>query len=302
MKPLGGFAGYNSEWRELAQVISRVRTYSRSSVRTSRLLEYVLMLCPLQLYNAHPSSWQGAHPSSWQGAHPSSWQGASPILLAGCITHLLGRVHHPSSWQGASPIFLAGCITHPLLCQGWLQAAVRGSLNLSVGKFTVARTFCLQEIYSHNPDVKWDDIIGLDNAKRLVKEAVVYPIKVRCFPFASFPIDAKCIVRLQITRTCVAHRVSAARVDPHMQGCSTRHIRCETACAELVRRNFSLRFHFSFSTPSCSPVSCHRGKACCSTVPQVRQICSVICRVHKGCVARCVAVQQLFESHNTAPV
>lgn len=26
--------------------------------------------------------------------------------------------------------------------------------------------------------MKWDDIIGLDAAKRLVKEAVVYPIKV----------------------------------------------------------------------------------------------------------------------------
>ena len=35
-----------------------------------------------------------------------------------------------------------------------------------------------QDIYSHNPDVHWDDIIGLDAAKRLVKEAVVYPIKV----------------------------------------------------------------------------------------------------------------------------
>lgn len=31
----------------------------------------------------------------------------------------------------------------------------------------------------HNPDVKWDDIIGLDAAKRLVKEAVVYPIMVQ---------------------------------------------------------------------------------------------------------------------------
>ena len=41
-----------------------------------------------------------------------------------------------------------------------------------------------QEIYSHNPDVKWDDIIGLDNAKRLVKEAVVYPIKVSFHFFA----------------------------------------------------------------------------------------------------------------------
>ncbi|XP_022105642.1 katanin p60 ATPase-containing subunit A-like 2 [Acanthaster planci] len=34
-----------------------------------------------------------------------------------------------------------------------------------------------KDIYLHNPNVRWDDIIGLDNAKRLVKEAVVYPIK-----------------------------------------------------------------------------------------------------------------------------
>lgn len=26
--------------------------------------------------------------------------------------------------------------------------------------------------------MRWDDIIGLDNAKRIMKEAVVYPIKV----------------------------------------------------------------------------------------------------------------------------
>jgi katanin p60 ATPase-containing subunit A1 len=29
-----------------------------------------------------------------------------------------------------------------------------------------------------NPNVKWDDIIGLESAKRTIKEAVVYPIKV----------------------------------------------------------------------------------------------------------------------------
>ncbi|XP_062984777.1 katanin p60 ATPase-containing subunit A-like 2 [Elgaria multicarinata webbii] len=34
-----------------------------------------------------------------------------------------------------------------------------------------------RDIYLHNPNVKWGDIIGLDAAKRLVKEAVVYPIR-----------------------------------------------------------------------------------------------------------------------------
>lgn len=34
-----------------------------------------------------------------------------------------------------------------------------------------------RDIYLQNPDVKWDDIIGLDEAKRLLKEAVVYPVK-----------------------------------------------------------------------------------------------------------------------------
>ncbi|PNJ01807.1 KATNAL2 isoform 7, partial [Pongo abelii] len=34
-----------------------------------------------------------------------------------------------------------------------------------------------RDIYLHNPNIKWNDIIGLDAAKQLVKEAVVYPIK-----------------------------------------------------------------------------------------------------------------------------
>ena len=34
-----------------------------------------------------------------------------------------------------------------------------------------------RDIYLHNPDVRWDDIIGLDTPKQLIKEAVVYPIK-----------------------------------------------------------------------------------------------------------------------------
>ncbi|XP_026639177.1 katanin p60 ATPase-containing subunit A-like 2 [Microtus ochrogaster] len=35
-----------------------------------------------------------------------------------------------------------------------------------------------RDIYLHNPNIKWNDIIGLDAAKQLVKEAVVYPIRV----------------------------------------------------------------------------------------------------------------------------
>ncbi|KAF6032592.1 KATNAL2 [Bugula neritina] len=34
-----------------------------------------------------------------------------------------------------------------------------------------------RDIFSSDPNVRWDDIIGLDNAKRIMKEAVVYPIK-----------------------------------------------------------------------------------------------------------------------------
>ncbi|XP_049908415.1 katanin p60 ATPase-containing subunit A-like 2 isoform X2 [Epinephelus moara] len=34
-----------------------------------------------------------------------------------------------------------------------------------------------RDIYLQSPNVRWEDIIGLEDAKRLVKEAVVYPIK-----------------------------------------------------------------------------------------------------------------------------
>uniref|UniRef100_A0A8C5UXZ3 Katanin p60 ATPase-containing subunit A-like 2 n=1 Tax=Microcebus murinus TaxID=30608 RepID=A0A8C5UXZ3_MICMU len=40
-------------------------------------------------------------------------------------------------------------------------------------------TVVSRDIYLHNPNIKWNDIIGLDAAKQLVKEAVVYPIRVR---------------------------------------------------------------------------------------------------------------------------
>ncbi|KFP91450.1 Katanin p60 ATPase-containing subunit A-like 2 [Apaloderma vittatum] len=45
------------------------------------------------------------------------------------------------------------------------------------GEMRELATVVSKDIYLHNPNVKWDDIVGLDAAKRLVKEAVVYPIK-----------------------------------------------------------------------------------------------------------------------------
>ena len=35
----------------------------------------------------------------------------------------------------------------------------------------------MQEILVENPQVRWNEILGLEDAKRLVKEAVVYPLK-----------------------------------------------------------------------------------------------------------------------------
>ncbi|NXJ03495.1 KATL2 protein, partial [Odontophorus gujanensis] len=53
-------------------------------------------------------------------------------------------------------------------------------LSAFIGMNTEMRelaTVVSKDIYLHKPNVKWDDIIGLDAAKRLVKEAVVYPIR-----------------------------------------------------------------------------------------------------------------------------
>ena len=34
-----------------------------------------------------------------------------------------------------------------------------------------------RDIFSSNPGVRWSDIVGLDGARRLIKEAIVYPLK-----------------------------------------------------------------------------------------------------------------------------
>ncbi|KAG2466406.1 KATL2 protein, partial [Polypterus senegalus] len=57
-----------------------------------------------------------------------------------------------------------------------IQDAIKGASNeISINSLNYNQD--PSDIYLHNPNVRWDDIIGLDAAKRLVKEAVVYPIK-----------------------------------------------------------------------------------------------------------------------------
>ncbi|XP_061589175.1 katanin p60 ATPase-containing subunit A-like 2 [Cololabis saira] len=45
------------------------------------------------------------------------------------------------------------------------------------GEMRELATIISRDIYLQSPNVRWEDIIGLEDAKRLVKEAVVYPIK-----------------------------------------------------------------------------------------------------------------------------
>ena len=51
-----------------------------------------------------------------------------------------------------------------------------GALRWS-GEFRELAEMISRDIYLENPNVHWTDIIGLDSAKRLIKEAVVYPIR-----------------------------------------------------------------------------------------------------------------------------
>ncbi|XP_078742121.1 katanin p60 ATPase-containing subunit A-like 2 isoform X2 [Lampetra fluviatilis] len=52
-----------------------------------------------------------------------------------------------------------------------------GAFAGMTGEMRELASIISRDIYLQNPNVRWDDIIGLDAAKRLVKEAVVYPIK-----------------------------------------------------------------------------------------------------------------------------
>ena len=70
----------------------------------------------------------------------------------------------------------------------------------------------LQDIYLHNPNIKWNDIIGLDAAKQLVKEAVVYPIRVSMEAMFLITVTWTSSVVDTPPRREASHFVS---VDPH---------------------------------------------------------------------------------------
>jgi len=74
------------------------------------------------------------------------------------------------------------------LCAGEEEDKETAKLEASIANAIVAYvppshsrllTNCPLHIYarSEKPNVKWDDVAGLDNAKSLLKEAVILPVK-----------------------------------------------------------------------------------------------------------------------------
>ncbi|XP_008324335.1 katanin p60 ATPase-containing subunit A-like 2 isoform X2 [Cynoglossus semilaevis] len=61
-------------------------------------------------------------------------------------------------------------------CEERLLKPLSG-LSVISGEMGELAAIISRDIYLHSPNVRWEDIIGLEDAKRLVKEAVVYPIK-----------------------------------------------------------------------------------------------------------------------------
>ncbi|KAK4287996.1 hypothetical protein Pmani_038947 [Petrolisthes manimaculis] len=61
----------------------------------------------------------------------------------------------------------------------WEDKSVKPPLALPhlTGEFRDLANIIHREILIDNPEVRWEEILGLDDAKRLVKEAVVYPLK-----------------------------------------------------------------------------------------------------------------------------
>ncbi|XP_025027381.1 katanin p60 ATPase-containing subunit A-like 2 isoform X3 [Python bivittatus] len=100
--------------------------------------------------------------------------GEGPRSKRGQIIDFRGLIH--DAIKGAS----SEIALHSLNCNPDPSERLLKPLGALLGMTAEMRelaTVVSKDIYLHNPNVKWNDIIGLDAAKRLVKEAVVYPIR-----------------------------------------------------------------------------------------------------------------------------
>lgn len=86
-----------------------------------------------------------------------------------------------------------------------------------------------RDIYVNNPDVKWDDLIGLESAKKVMLEAVVYPIRCVCVQgdmlkgtFHSGNLQHGALSAQHSTHACPVSSVASALLLP--KGCMQLYV------------------------------------------------------------------------------
>ncbi|KAG9353839.1 hypothetical protein JZ751_011963 [Albula glossodonta] len=95
----------------------------------------------------------------------------SPIMRNGAVEETPVKRGHVVDYRGLIQDAIKGAATTERLLK---PLSAFGGMNSEMRELA---TVISRDIYLQNPNVRWDDIIGLEDAKRLVKEAVVYPIK-----------------------------------------------------------------------------------------------------------------------------
>ncbi|KAJ8286790.1 hypothetical protein GJAV_G00043310 [Gymnothorax javanicus] len=119
------------------------------------------------------------------GAHDAAEFGlnVSPIMRNGAAEDAHVKRGHVVDYRGLIQDAIKGPVcstTNGLTCNPEPSERLLKPLSAFSGMNSEMRELAAvisRDIYLDNPNVRWDDIIGLEDAKRLVKEAVVYPIK-----------------------------------------------------------------------------------------------------------------------------